>query len=153
MPRPINPIYNSIIYYAMMIAMDRIGINPALFARQTAYAISPIMKRVAGTLGLKLPENLNEFGELQKQFDDMDSIPDQERTEFSFNDGMITLKIHNCGFLEVSDYAEGVGYNRCPVCLLGAVNIGLLKALNLSETKDFTVQKDGAICTIRITPA
>ena len=153
MPRPINQIYNSIIYYAMMIAMDRIGINPALFARQTAYAISPIMKRVAGSLGLKLPEKLNEFGELQKQFDDMDSIPDEERTEFSSSDGTISLKIHNCGFLDVSDYAESVGYKRCPMCLLGAVNIGLLKALNLIETKDFTVKKDGTTCTINITSA
>jgi hypothetical protein len=153
MPRQTNPVFNSIIYYAMMSAMDRIGINPALFARQTATAISPIMKQVAGSLGLKMPKTLQEFGELQNEFDNMDNIPDAERTEVSQNDGTITLKLHNCGFLDVSNYVENLGYKQCPVCLIGAVNIGLLKTLNIAEIKDFKVEKNNTDCIIHLISA
>jgi hypothetical protein len=153
MPRQLNPIFNSIIYFAMMSAMDRIGIDPGLFARQTATAISPIMKTVAGTLGLKLPESLQDYASLQGEFDQMDDIPESERTKVAFHDGTVTLKIHNCALLDVSNYAETVGYKRCPVCLISAVNIGLLKALRLAETKDFKVEKNGAECTITLTSA
>ena len=74
MPRQINAMMNSIIYYAMMSAMDRIGINPPLFARQIATAISPLIKNVADNLGLKIPQNLRDYAKLQNEFDEMDNV-------------------------------------------------------------------------------
>jgi hypothetical protein len=148
-----NPMFNSVIYYAMMSAMDKIGINPALFARQTATAISPIMKHVSTALGFKLPESINDFAELLSQFDDMDGVPDQKKTRVTSDKGVITLKICNCAFSDVSGFAESVGYKHCPVCLIGAVSVGLLKALSITETEDLEVQKEGPSCTINLTTA
>ena len=69
----------------------------------------------------------------------------------TWSDGTITLKVHNCGFLDVSNYSENLGNKHCSVCLTGALNMGLLKALNLADTKDLRVEKKETDCTINLT--
>lgn len=80
MVRQANPMFEAISYYALMTAMEKVGINPGLLARQTSTAITPVMSGfLENFLGRsQMPKALNEFFEMEKLIFKIGNICDAE---------------------------------------------------------------------------
>jgi hypothetical protein len=152
MARQIDPMISAIPYYALMTAMDKVGINPGLLSRQTSTAITPIMRGIMENfLGVdQLPKTLNEFFEMEKSFFKIGNICDAEKMQVTCKDGTSVVKILDCSLKEVANFAKSAGYKQCPMCIVGALTIGSIKAMNLGDIKNFKVEKNGDCCTISL---
>jgi hypothetical protein len=151
MGRPVNPLFNAVSYYAIMSAMEKMGIDPALLSRQTSHALAPLMKDMCETfLGRNMPKNLPEYFEVEKMLFRMGGVCDPEKVEVALKDRTSTMKLQDCGLQGVNSLAEAAGYPQCPVCMVGAMTIGTLRAMNLAEIKNLDVKRQGNVCSIRL---
>jgi hypothetical protein len=151
MGRPVNSIFNAVSYYAIMTAMAKMGINPGLLSRRTSTALTPLMKQLAeGFLGRDVPKTLAEYFETEKMLLKIGGVCDTENMEVTFKDGTSTLKLSDCFLLEMTNFARSAGCKQCPVCIVGAITIGTLKAMNLGDMKDLKVERNGNTCTINL---
>ena len=151
MASTLNSMINAIPYYAMMTALDKMGIAPDLLGRQTSVALKPILQDLSKALASgQMPKNINEFFEMFKAIVGVTSIADADTIRTEVKDRSCHINLSNCMWQDIAGVAEKAGYKHCPMCIIGTVITGFLKVFGFQETTRSKVEKKGNSCSVEL---
>jgi len=151
MASTLNSMINAIPYYAIMSALDKMGIAPDLLARQTAAALMPILKDLAETFGAsQMPKNTSEFFEMFKATVGVTGMADADTIQTEVKARSCRINLTNCMWQDIAGVAEKAGYKQCPMCIVGTVTTGFLKVFGFQDTTRSKVEKKGNSCSVEL---
>jgi hypothetical protein len=130
-----------------MSALDKMGIAPDLLGRQTAAALAPVLQNLSKTFGAP-PKNINEYLAMFKVLAGTTGIADSQTMRTEIKDHSCHINLTNCMWQDIAGIAEKAGYKRCPMCIIGTLNIGFLKVFGFQETTRSVVEKKGNNCSL-----
>ena len=144
----LDPNYAALIYGTLYNALDKVGLNPALIARNASGVLSKMFDSPAKcVLGAKRPSTVEE---LITQIEKLKTSRPLEKSENSYSNGIITMKFVDCMYLPLNNYGKSNGYKSCPMCAQSLLISASLKALNLGEVKDIQVENNENTCVLKL---
>ncbi|MEM3587163.1 MAG: hypothetical protein QXO71_07590 [Candidatus Jordarchaeaceae archaeon] len=146
--REINPLYGAIFFGTLLSALDKIGLKTQLISRQASGVLSQLLEGPAEhVLDGKHPQTVEE---LLTNFQKLNISRTLGKFEYSFSNGVITMKFVDCMYLPLNGFGKGIGYKACPMCAQALLLSAALKALNLGEVKDVQVENNENTCLLKI---
>jgi len=147
----VNSMINAIPYYAIMVALDKMGIAPDLLGRQTAAALAPVLQGISENLAAgQMPKNIGEYLEMFKVIAGVTGMADPDTLQTETKDHSCHINLTNCMWQDIAGIAEKAGYKRCPMCIISTMNVGLMKALGFLDITRSTVEKKGDNCSLEL---
>lgn len=147
----INSFYNAIIFGTLLSAADKIGLKPVLLGRQASRILKPLIGNLAQmTVGKDPPSNMEELIEDLKTIVKTGGLSEPENLEMSFSENCLTSKSTDCIYIDMAKYGKSIGYEACPVCVMGIVVMSLISALDFGEVVNFKAESDGNTCVYKL---
>jgi hypothetical protein len=143
----INSFYNAIIFGTLLSAADKIGLKPMLLVRQASKILKPLMGTLSQQInGKDPPSNMEELIESMKEVTKTGGLAEPDKVEMTFSGNCLSMKGTDCMYLDMCEYGKSIGYDACPVCVMGVVIMSTIGALGFGEVADFKVENSGKTC-------
>ena len=145
MMREVNPFYGAVIFSVVLSSLDQVGLSPMFVARLSAGVLAQMLDGPAKhILGAKPPTTVEEL------MIQMEKLKTSRTSEKSYSNGVITMKLVDCMYLNTNSYGKSIGYKACPMCAQALLLSASLKALNLGEVKDIQFENNENTCVLKL---
>ncbi|WXG41632.1 MAG: hypothetical protein WED07_12860 [Candidatus Freyarchaeum deiterrae] len=146
--REIDSNYHALVFGTLFTALDKVGLNPMLIARNASKMLSQLYDGPAERiLGEKHPSTVEE---LITQMEKLKTSRTSEKSENSYSNGVITMKFVDCMYLPLNNYGKSNGYKSCPMCIQALLLSSSIKALKLGEVKDIQLENNENTCALKL---
>nr|MDO8081103.1 hypothetical protein [Candidatus Freyarchaeota archaeon] len=147
----IDPLYNTLAFGAILVALDKLGVNPMLTARYTSRVLgSMLIELVRQAKSTSLANNLEEFVQNWAGTVRTFRFLDPEKSEISLSGKTIFMKIVDCMYKGLADFGRSQGYPACPLCPINLIMAGYLKARGIGEVLDIKVENSENVCKVKM---
>ena len=144
----INSFYNAMVFGTLLSAADKIGLKPMLLGRQASKILKPVIETLAQkTVGKDPPSNVEELIENIKEVAKTGGLLDPSKFEANSSGNCLITKGTDCMYLDMAEYGKSIGYDACPVCVMGVLLMSTISALGFGEVVNFKVENSGKTCT------
>jgi hypothetical protein len=146
----VNSLYNAIAFGTLLTSLDKMGIKPALVARQTNRVLSPIVADLAKKIYNEEPsKDINGFIKHVKEAMVKGGFADPEKSEISATDSTINMKFVNCMYQDLANFGKSQGYAACPLCVVNLILSGRLGELGVDVSNVKLENKDN-VCSVKV---
>lgn len=146
-----DPMANVLLCGSLLIALDKMGIKPALLGRQTARVLTPMMSDIAknfakrGEVAKTMDQFIIDFKTATKHL----NFLDRESFEMNYSEGVLSMKVPDCMWLDMLNFGKSQGYKTCALCGVGIIITALIAALNLGEVLDIRIDNNEKVCNLK----
>lgn len=144
---------NVLLCGSLLIALDKIGIKPALLGRQTARVLAPMMSDIAKNYAKReeVAKTMDQFILDFKTATKHINFLDRESFEMNYSGGILSMKVPDCMWLDMLNFGKSQGYKTCALCGVGIITTALISALNLGEVLDIQIDNNEKVCNLKFT--
>ncbi|WXG41756.1 MAG: hypothetical protein WED07_13500 [Candidatus Freyarchaeum deiterrae] len=147
----LNSLYNAIAFGTVLTALDKMGVNPSLVARQASRVLAPMMKELGKQISTQTDaKNLKEFISSWDKIMETAQFADPKGTEASVSNNTLYMKLTNCMFNDMANFGKSQGYPACPICIVNLMVISFIGAQGIGEVADSKVENKENVCKLKV---
>ncbi|WXG42207.1 MAG: hypothetical protein WED07_15820 [Candidatus Freyarchaeum deiterrae] len=146
-----DPMANVLVYGSLLHVLDEVGVKPALIGRQIARVLAPMFKnfsqKYAKAGSVKTMEQfLKDSKTAMKKF----NIWDQENFETDYSNGVLSVKVPDCMWLDLANHGKSQGYSACALCGVSVFLTAFISTENLGDVLDIQVDNNERVCFLKL---
>ncbi|MEM3587164.1 MAG: hypothetical protein QXO71_07595 [Candidatus Jordarchaeaceae archaeon] len=153
MSAKIDPFIDALFIGTVISALDKLGVNPMLMIRQATSIIASAEASLKGKVDEKPPslaKNIEEFCKICTELFRPTQTADPDKSEISYSNGIINMKLVDCAYLTMADLGKKLGYKACPLCMQAFMLASTTRSAKIAEVENFQVENNGDTCIAKL---